>query len=83
MTMVQIPITEQIAQRFHQLPRPQQQAITDKVALLLTQELNRVDIPAGTLHDFQDAMQMSDEDMRLTFGNDYLIRHNWQATSII
>ncbi|PRY34623.1 hypothetical protein CLV58_11616 [Spirosoma oryzae] len=80
MTTVQIPITEQVAQRFQQLPRPQQQAITDKVALLLIQELNRVDVPAGTLHDFQDAMRMSDEDMRLTFGNDYLIQHNWQAT---
>lgn len=81
MATVQIPTTEQVAQRFSNLSRPQQQAITDKVTSLLIQELEQVDASSGTLIDFQEAMQMSDDDMRLTFGDEYLTQRRWQPAN--
>lgn len=33
-----------------------------------------------SLNDFQEAMDMSDEDMVLTFGEGYLREHNWQPS---
>lgn len=81
MTTVQIPISEQVAQRFRSLPGPQQQAITNKVTSLLIQELEQIEAPTGTLSDFQEAMQMSDDDMRLTFGDEYLTQRHWQPAN--
>lgn len=31
-----------------------------------------------SLNDFQQAMDMTDEDMELTFGEEYLQEHQWQ-----
>lgn len=33
-----------------------------------------------TLNDFQDAMEMSDEEMALTFGEEYLLKNKWHPT---
>ncbi len=35
---------------------------------------------AFSMNDFQEAMSMTDEDMDLTFGEDYLQTKNWQPS---
>ncbi|MBC7777027.1 MAG: hypothetical protein H7246_16465 [Phycisphaerae bacterium] len=35
---------------------------------------------AFSLSDFQEAMEMTDEDMVLTFGEEYLLEHKWQSS---
>jgi hypothetical protein len=44
--------------------------------------VEKVEYPEGifSMHDFQEAMGMSDEDMLLTFGKEYLENHQWQPS---
>ncbi|GAB3639920.1 hypothetical protein [Spirosoma arcticum] len=80
MNAVQIPLSEPAIERFQQLPKPKQALLKIKVAALLEQELGLAATTSEHLTAFQEAMQMTDEDMLLTFGADYLSARNWVAT---
>ncbi len=72
MNAVRISISDTAVARFRRLPRQKQQLLKDKVAAMLEQELAQTETSGGNLSDFQSAMGMSDTDMVLTFGEDYL-----------
>ncbi|MFN0033665.1 MAG: hypothetical protein ACKVUS_01275 [Saprospiraceae bacterium] len=45
------------------------------------EQVQAVDVAgAFSLTDFQEAMEMTDEDMVLTFGEEYLQEHKWQPS---
>lgn len=78
MNVLTIPLSKPAIERFRQLPKPEQTLLKNKVAALLEQALANSTVENMAV--FQEAMQMSNDDMLLTFGADYLSARNWVPT---
>lgn len=80
MNTISIPVSQGLIERFRQLPTQKQKLLKAKVATLLEQELTPSVATDMNLTDFQEAMNMSNDDMVLTFGEAYLSQRNWVST---
>jgi hypothetical protein len=91
MSVLQISVNDQTAKMLGAIPAPELEALKRRMTIWLETELrvrqqNLLVVRDAattksqsvfTLTDFQEAMQMTDEDMLLTFGEAYLLAHNW------
>jgi len=80
MNTISIPVSQGLVERFRQLPTQKQKLLKAKVATLLEQELAPSGATDMNLTDFQEAMNMSNNDMVLTFGEVYLNQRSWVST---
>lgn len=75
MSTVRIPISDIAGNSLKKMPKEKQSAIRNRISSLLEQEINKSE--QFDLNDFQEVMEMSNQDMILTFGEEYLRKNNW------
>lgn len=80
MGVLQISVSDQAANLLQRLPPPELEVLKRQMTAWLEAKLQvQQDNNVFTLADFQEAMEMTDEDMVLTFGEEYLLANNWKA----
>ena len=70
MSTIRIPISDTASNTLKRLSRQKQSIIRSRISSILEEEIKNETL--FDLNDYQDVMNMTDREMLLTFGEDYL-----------
>ncbi|MCP9764735.1 hypothetical protein [Lacihabitans soyangensis] len=78
MSTIRIPISDTASNTLKRLSRQKQSIIRSRISSILEEEIKNETL--FDLNDYQDVMNMTDREMLLTFGEDYLQNKGWVAS---
>ncbi|MCP9756297.1 hypothetical protein EGI26_14125 [Lacihabitans sp. CCS-44] len=78
MSTVRIPISDTASNTLKRLSRQKQSIIRSRISSILEEEIKNE--TSFDLNDYQDVMNMTDREMLLTFGEEYLKNKGWVAS---
>jgi mRNA-degrading endonuclease RelE of RelBE toxin-antitoxin system len=78
MSTVRIPISDTASNNLKRLSRQKQSIIRSRISSILEEEIKNETL--FDLNDYQDVMNMTDREMLLTFGEEYLKNKGWVAS---